>query len=54
MEQAIVAGCIAVAALNLAPAVVGGAVWYRGRPDGDAAGHYGLFHAPALAPIATM
>jgi hypothetical protein len=37
MEQAIVAGCIAVAALNLAPAVVGGAVWYRGRPDGGAA-----------------
>jgi hypothetical protein len=37
MNQAVAAGAIAVAALNLAPAVLGGAVWYRGRPDGGAA-----------------
>ncbi|HMD56322.1 MAG TPA: hypothetical protein VKG82_02495 [Solirubrobacteraceae bacterium] len=37
MRQAVVAGAVVVAALNLVPAVVGGAVWYRGRPDGSAA-----------------
>jgi len=37
VRQAVVAGAVVVAALNLVPAVVGGAVWYRGRPDGSAA-----------------
>jgi hypothetical protein len=37
MEQAVIAGALVVAALNLIPAGVGAAVWFRGRPDGTAA-----------------
>jgi hypothetical protein len=34
MEQAIVAGCLAVAALNLLAAAVGATAWYRGAVEG--------------------
>ncbi|HEX3511708.1 MAG TPA: hypothetical protein VHT27_11490 [Solirubrobacteraceae bacterium] len=37
MRQAIVAGAIAVAALNLASGLTGSLLWYRGSPDGRAA-----------------
>jgi hypothetical protein len=37
VRQAIVAGSIAVAALNLAPGLAGSLLWYRGETDGRAA-----------------
>jgi hypothetical protein len=37
VKQAVVAGAVAVAALNLLPAVVGAVAWYRGDPAGPAA-----------------
>ena len=36
MKQAVVAGSLAVAALNLLPGLVGAAVWYRGDPEASA------------------
>jgi len=32
MNQAVVAGCLAVAALNAPPGLLGGWIWYRGGP----------------------
>ena len=37
MRQAIVAGCIAVAALNLIPGLLGSMLWYRDRAEGSPA-----------------
>jgi hypothetical protein len=35
MREAVVAGALAVAALNLIPGLLGGWVWYRGDPQGE-------------------
>src|SRR5450759_1789852 len=32
MNQAVVAGCVTVAALNALPGLLGGWIWYRGGP----------------------
>jgi hypothetical protein len=34
MNQAVVAGCLAVAALNVVPGLLGSWIWYRGGPGG--------------------
>ncbi len=44
VEQAVVAGALAVAALNAVAGAVGGAVWYRGTAAIAASGAGGLVH----------